>query len=111
MDQINCWLARRAKLREDMRSMRVQPMSGIDKRVIGKDVILSKQGNEDGKFFVLNETGALIWDWIQNGGTLQEICEKMSEVYEVDPDVDLPSHVESFLKQLDERVLIIVEEN
>lgn len=57
------------------------------------------------KYYQLNETGALIWKRLENGGTLEEIVFEIQSVYEVSSEHALAS-VEKLLLNLESNKLL-----
>jgi len=57
------------------------------------------------KYYQLNETGALIWRRLENGGTVEDIVSEMQSVYEVSSEHALAS-VEKLLLSLESNKLV-----
>ncbi|MCM3905243.1 MAG: PqqD family protein [Pyrinomonadaceae bacterium] len=57
------------------------------------------------KYYQLNETGALIWRRLENGGTLEDIVSEMQSVYEVSSEHALAS-AEKLLLSLESKKLL-----
>ena len=76
--------------------------------VVSKDVVSCDLGGEtamldmkEGVYYGLNDMGTIIWEFIQEPVTLQEIIDKILEEYEVDEETcyaDLVELIEQMVK-------------
>ncbi len=62
---------------------------------------------ETGSFYALNTTGALIWDLVDDGITLDELVEKLESSLATPPP-DLVGEVTAFLGEMLDRQLVEV---
>ena len=72
------------------------------KREIAGDTVLVPVGQavlDSNGLFILNELGAFIWDLLPTVDTLEQICEKILEEYEVSPET-VARDVAEFLNTL-----------
>ena len=53
----------------------------------------------------VNETGAFLWGLLEKGAEKQELIDRMTKEYDVDPQT-AEADVDAFLKQLREKALI-----
>lgn len=80
--------------------------------VVSKDVVSCDLGGEtamldmkEGVYYGLNEMGTIIWEFIQEPVTLQEIVDNILEEYEVDEETCFADLVE-LIEQMVENKLI-----
>ena len=58
-----------------------------------------------GKYFSLNTVATHIWDMLEKPLTLDDICGRLTEMYDVDPELCY-SEVETYLKEMNKLGLI-----
>ena len=62
-----------------------------------------------GKYYGLNDIATAIWQNLENKITVEDLCKRLCESYEVTPE-QCSAEVLSFLKELETRNLILVED-
>jgi hypothetical protein len=75
----------------------------VAREIAGEQVLvpIKKQAAETAAIYVLNETGALVWDQLDGQSTLAQIRDSLVEEYEVKPEVVSADLIE-LLTQLQE---------
>ena len=73
----------------------------------GDDLVLLHL--ERGRYSTLNETGALLWERIEDGATLGELRDALVEAFEVDEETAWRDVVE-LVGELEAEGLIVLEE-
>lgn len=61
------------------------------------------------QYYSLNETGTFIWDAFQQGATVADIAERLTEVYDVEFD-EAERYVASFFDDLSQEGLVLRDE-
>ena len=85
----------------------------LDDRVaIPAEVLVRQLGDEtvildlaSGTYFGLDETGTRVWQLLERGGTLREVCEAMLGEFDVAPQ-DIERDVLDLARELGDRGLI-----
>ena len=62
-----------------------------------------------GKYYGLNDIATAIWQNLENKITVEDLCRRLCESYEVTPD-QCSAEVLAFLKELETKNLVLVEE-
>jgi len=62
---------------------------------------------DQGKYFSLNQSATAIWELLEKPLTADEICDFLSEEYEVDPG-QCGKEVEEYLKEMVKLKLVVV---
>lgn len=82
--------------------------------VVSKDVVSCDLGGEtamldmkEGVYYGLNEMGTIIWEYIQEPVTLQEIIDKILEEYDVDEETCFADLVELIDQMVKNRLVVI----
>ncbi|ARA91875.1 MAG: PqqD family protein [Bacteroidetes bacterium] len=57
------------------------------------------------QYYSLNETGTFIWDAFQQGATVEDIAERLTEVYDIERD-DALEYVAGFFEELSSEGLV-----
>ena len=57
------------------------------------------------QYYSLNETGTFIWDAFQQGASVQDIAERLTEVYDVELD-EAADYVANFFEELSSEGLV-----
>jgi Coenzyme PQQ synthesis protein D (PqqD) len=68
----------------------------------GETVILDMQS---GRYFALDAVGSRIWTWLETSRTLESVCQRVLEEYDVEPDT-CRADVSKLLNQLIEHGLL-----
>jgi coenzyme PQQ synthesis protein D (PqqD) len=89
--------------------MKIVILPEIDERKLGEELCLSINSNSN-KLFILNESGAFIWNYIKNNCSISDISEKITQNYKIYNINDINSTVKCFLKQLSDKGIILYEE-
>ena len=58
------------------------------------------------QYYSLNETGTFIWDAFQQGASVEDIAERLTEVYDVEAD-EAAAYVREFFENLSEEGLVL----
>lgn len=64
---------------------------------------------DEGQYYELDPIAARIWELIEDGSTVGEICDALAEQYEVDPQECQQDTLE-FLQTATERGIVVAEE-
>lgn len=90
-------------------------LSRSSKIVVSKDVVSCDLGGEtamldmkEGVYYGLNEMGTIIWEFIQEPVTLQEIVDNILEEYEVDEETCFADLVELIEQMVENKLVEIV---
>ncbi len=62
---------------------------------------------ESGNYHVINQTGRRIWELLEQPKTIAEVCDILSEEYEVDPEA-CQEEVLHFVEGLESRQIVTV---
>jgi len=62
-----------------------------------------------GKYYGLNDIATAIWQNLENKITVEDLCRRLCESYEVTPE-QCSAEVLAFLKELETKNLVLVEE-
>ncbi len=62
-----------------------------------------------GKYYGLNDIATAIWQNLETKITVEDLCKRLCESYEVTPE-ECSAEVLAFLKELETRNLILIEE-
>ncbi len=93
----------------------------VTERPVGRltsnsDVLAERLGDEvavlnlkTNRFFVLNSTGARLWELLQSGRDLSSIEEQLRSEFEVDPE-ELAAEVKRMLQSLKDEQLILFDQ-
>ena len=83
-----------------------------DRAAIPAEVLVRQLGEESvildlasGTYFGLDEAGTRIWQLLQQGSTLREVCEAMLKEFDVEPQ-DIERDVLDLARELRDRGLI-----
>lgn len=87
----------------NLKSLQKIKASFVTREVGNELVLVPLAGNvaQMNELFTMNETGKFIWENINNETTMDELAEKMVEVFEVSPEI-AKRDVVRFLEQMSE---------
>jgi hypothetical protein len=90
----------------DIHSRVVVNENVFSQEVDGEIVLLDMESEN---YFGLDEIGAAFWQLLQSHEILQDVLERLLEMYDVEEAV-LQKDLESFVKRLDENGLVRIED-
>lgn len=62
---------------------------------------------EKGKYFSLNQVATTIWDMLEQPLSLEEVCNKLTDEFDIDP-VQCRKEVESYLDEMQKLGLVVL---
>ena len=92
--------------------MRYQVKSGyVIREIAGEYLVIpvSLQDEPESKVIILNSSGKLLWEQLEQGKTMDELLEVMDMNFEVSME-EARRDIEEFIAQLEENGLLLIEE-
>ena len=92
--------------------MRYRVKSGyVIREIAGEYLVIpvALQDEPESKVIILNSSGKLLWEALEQQKTMEELIEVMDENFEVSKE-EARADIEEFIKHLEENELLITEE-
>lgn len=102
----------KSALKGGKHDMRYQVKQGyVIREIAGEYLVIpvSLQDEPESKVIILNSSGKLLWEALEQQKTMDELMEVMDENFEVSRE-EARGDIEEFIKQLNENGLLIIEE-